>query len=58
MRRKGQKAALITVLVAGAMVIALLIAGTALRMRTDGLNFGQALRAFAADTFLPRRGNP
>lgn len=51
MRRKGKKAALVSVAVAGALVIALMAAGTVLRMRTRDMGFMPAFRSFAADTF-------
>lgn len=55
MRKKGKRTTIITVIVAGALVVALLAAGTVLRMRTRELRFADALRSFVADTFNPWR---
>ncbi len=51
MRRSGKKATLISLAVAGALVIALLIAGTILRMHTHDLGFVEAFASFVSDTF-------
>ena len=55
MRRKGKRATLVSVIVAGALVVALLAAGTALRMRTRELNLVEAFSSFVSDTFNPWR---
>ena len=51
MGRKRQKAALITAAVAGVLALALVIAGTLLRMNTRGMDFWNALSSFLSDTF-------
>jgi len=51
MGRKRKSTALISVAVAGAAVVALLIAGTVLRMHTRNMDFMQALGSFVSDTF-------
>ena len=51
MRRSGKKATLISLAVAGALVIALLIAGTILRMHTHDMSFAGAFKSFVSDTF-------
>lgn len=51
MRKRGTKATAVTLIVAGALVVALLIAGTVLRMHTHELGFAEAFRSFASDTF-------
>ena len=51
MRRKSTRATVITLIVAGALVIALLIAGTILRMHTHDMSFAEAFTSFVSDTF-------
>ena len=51
MGRKRGKTALITALIAGALALVLLIAGTLLRMNTHELGFGEAFCSFVSDTF-------
>lgn len=53
MRNKGKKATTLSVVIAASLLIMLLLAGTILRMRTDGLGFGEAFVSFAGDTFRP-----
>ena len=55
MRRKGKRATVVSVIVAGGLVIVLLAAGTALRMRTRELSLSEAFRSFVSDTFNPWR---
>lgn len=58
MRRKGTKAALMSVVVAGVLVLALLLAGTLLRMNSLGTGFMEALASFLRDTFSPGSFKP
>ncbi len=51
MRRRGTKATVTTLIVAGALVIVLLLAGTLMRMRTDDMRFAEAFASFVSDTF-------
>ena len=51
MGRKRGKTAFITALIAGALALVLLIAGTLLRMNTHELGFGEAFCSFVSDTF-------
>ena len=51
MRRKSTRATVTTLIIAGALVIALLIAGTILRMHTHDLGFVEAFASFVSDTF-------
>lgn len=51
MRRKSKRATVTTLIVAGALVIALLLAGTILRMHTHDLSFAGAFKSFVSDTF-------
>ncbi len=51
MRRRGTKATVTTLIVAGAMVAALLAVGTVLRMRTNEMSFAEAFTSFVSDTF-------
>ena len=53
MRKRGTRAALTSVAIAGMLVIGLLIAGTLLRMHSDGLSATSAFKAFVTDTFRP-----
>ena len=51
MRRRSKRATVTTLIVAGALVIELLIAGTILRMHTHDLGFAGAFTSFVSDTF-------
>ena len=51
MRRKSTRATVTALIVAGALVIALLIAGTILRMHTHDMSFAGAFKSFVSDTF-------
>lgn len=51
MRRKGKKTALMSVGIAGVLVVILLIAGTVLRMNTHDVGFAAAFVSFVSDTF-------
>lgn len=51
--KKSARALRISVIVAGALVIALMLAGTLLRMHTREMDFGAALASFMSDTFHP-----
>lgn len=51
MRKKGKKAALMSVVIAGVLAIALFTAGTLLRMNTHEMGFAEAFCSFASDTF-------
>ena len=51
MRRKSTRATVTTLIIAGALVIALLIAGTILRMHTHDMSFAGAFKSFVSDTF-------
>ena len=53
MRKRGTKAPLITAAAAGALAIALLFAGTLMRMDAQGAGFGEAFLSFLKDTFIP-----
>lgn len=53
MRRKGKKAPLVSVAIAGILVIILLLAGTLLRMQTGDMGFVSAFASFVKDTFNP-----
>ena len=53
MRRKGKRPTVVSVIVAGTLVIVLLAAGTVLRMRTRDVSLAEAFRTFAYDTFHP-----
>lgn len=55
MRKKGSKAALTSVIVAGILVVVLLIAGTILRMQTRDMKPWDAFRSFVSDTIHPWR---
>ena len=52
MQKKGKKAPLISVIIAAALVLALTIAGTILRMNSRDMDLLPAFRSFMADTFL------
>ena len=51
MRKRSTRATVTTLIVAGALVIALLIAGTILRMHTHDMSFARAFKSFVSDTF-------
>ena len=51
MRKKSTRATFISLIVAGTLVVALLLAGTVLRMRTRDLGFAEAFTSFVSDTF-------
>lgn len=51
MGRKGQRATLLSIAIAGVLVVALLIAGTVLRMNTRDVGFVEAFASFVSDTF-------
>ena len=51
MRRKSTRATVTTLIIAGALVIALLIAGTILRRHTRNMSFAGAFKSFVSDTF-------
>lgn len=51
MRRKGRKAALVSVAIAGILVLALLAAGTLLRMHSRDMGLAEAFVSFVRDTF-------
>ena len=51
MRRKSKRETVTTLIVAGALVIALLLAGTILRMHTHDMSFAEAFKSFVSDTF-------
>ena len=53
MRKRSQKQTLIIVCVLAALVLALLAAGTILRMRSGSMGFAEAFAAFVSDTFRP-----
>jgi len=57
MRKKGKKAPLTGVVIAGALVIVLILAGTFLRMNSREMEFLPAFRSFMADTFAMNRQN-
>ena len=51
MRKRSTRATVTTLIVAGALVIALLLAGAILRMHTHDLSFAGAFKSFVSDTF-------
>ena len=51
MRKRSTRATVTTLIVAGALVIALLLAGTILRMNTHDMSFAGAFKSFVSDTF-------
>ena len=53
MRKRSGKKTLIILCVLAAAVIALIAAGTVLRMKTANMGFAEALGAFLSDTFNP-----
>ena len=53
MRKRSQKQTLIIVCVLAALVLALLAAGTILRMRSGNIGVAEAFAAFVSDTFRP-----
>ena len=55
MQKKGKKAPLTGVIIAAVLVIALMAAGTILRMNSRGMDFVPAFKSFMADTFMMNR---
>lgn len=53
MRKKGKKAAITSVIVAGVLVLILLAAGTVLRMQSREMTAWTAFKSFVSDTFHP-----
>jgi len=51
MRRKGRRGTLLSVIIALALVAALLLAGTLLRMKSRSMPAGEAFKSFVSDTF-------
>lgn len=50
-RKRSTRALGISVIVAGMLVIALMLAGTLLRMHSREMDFGAAFASFMSDTF-------
>lgn len=50
-KQRSGKATLISVIVAGVLVVALALGGTVLRMRSREMDFGAAFVSFMSDTF-------